>query len=150
MSTWHVSSNFQPHLTVLSHIRRFETPDMDRCGGCPQETPRTSTDTAMDCELGLTHGHEIPAGPGTQKKNNKNSNDHNNKNKNENKKKKKKKKNKKKKKKRRKKNKKKNMKVPTKSGNYLAPEWLPCQAPGIIGSALGLVGPVSVNCDWMR
>ena len=23
---------------------------------------------------------------------------------------------------------------------------LPCQAPGVIGSALGLVGPVSVNC----
>ena len=25
-----------------------------------------------------------------------------------------------------------------------------CQAPGIIGSALGLVGPVSVYCDWVR
>ena len=24
------------------------------------------------------------------------------------------------------------------------------QAPGIIGSALGLVGPVSVYCDWVR
>ena len=29
----------------------------------------------------------------------------------------------------------------------LALQWLPCQAPGIIGSALGLVGPVSVYCD---
>ena len=28
--------------------------------------------------------------------------------------------------------------------------WLPCQAPGVIGSALGLVGPVSVYCDWVR
>ena len=28
--------------------------------------------------------------------------------------------------------------------------WLPCQALGIIGSALGLVGPVSVYCDWVR
>ena len=27
---------------------------------------------------------------------------------------------------------------------------LPCQAPGIIGSVLGLVGPVSVYCDWVR
>ena len=32
----------------------------------------------------------------------------------------------------------------------LALQWLPCQAPGVIGSALGLVGPVSVYCDWMR
>ena len=31
----------------------------------------------------------------------------------------------------------------------LALQWLPCQAPGIIGSALGLVGPVSVY-DWVR
>ena len=30
----------------------------------------------------------------------------------------------------------------------LALEWLPCQAPGITGSGLGLVGPVSVYCDW--
>ena len=29
----------------------------------------------------------------------------------------------------------------------LALQWLPCQAPGVIGSALGLVGPVSVYCD---
>ena len=28
--------------------------------------------------------------------------------------------------------------------------WLPCQAPGVIGSMLGLVGLVSVNCDWVR
>ena len=27
---------------------------------------------------------------------------------------------------------------------------VPCLAPGITGSALGLVGPVSVYCDWMR
>ena len=32
----------------------------------------------------------------------------------------------------------------------LALQWLPCQAPGITGSALGLVGPVSVYCDWVR
>ena len=32
----------------------------------------------------------------------------------------------------------------------LALHWLPCQAPGIVGSALGLVGPVSVYCDWVR
>ena len=29
----------------------------------------------------------------------------------------------------------------------LALQWLPCQAPGVIGSVLGLVGPVSVYCD---
>ena len=32
----------------------------------------------------------------------------------------------------------------------LALQWLPCQAPGVIGSALGLVGAVSVYCDWVR
>ena len=32
----------------------------------------------------------------------------------------------------------------------LALQWLPCQAPGIIGSALGLVSPVSVYCEWVR
>ena len=32
----------------------------------------------------------------------------------------------------------------------LAFQWLPCQAPGVMGSALGLVGPVSVYCDWVR
>ena len=32
----------------------------------------------------------------------------------------------------------------------LALQRLPCQAPGIIGSTLGLVGPVSVYCDWVR
>ena len=26
----------------------------------------------------------------------------------------------------------------------------PWQVPGVIGSALGLVGPVSVHCDWLR
>ena len=30
-----------------------------------------------------------------------------------------------------------------------SPQWLPCQAPGVIGSALGLVGPVSVYCGWL-
>ena len=29
----------------------------------------------------------------------------------------------------------------------LALQWLPCQAPGVIGSVLGLVGPVSVYYD---
>ena len=32
----------------------------------------------------------------------------------------------------------------------LALQWLPCQAPGVTGSVLGLVGPVSVYCDWLR
>ena len=34
----------------------------------------------------------------------------------------------------------------------LAFQWIPCQAPGVIliGSALGLVGLVSVFCDWVR
>ena len=32
----------------------------------------------------------------------------------------------------------------------LALQWLPCQAPGGIGSVLGLVSPVSVYCDWVR
>ena len=32
----------------------------------------------------------------------------------------------------------------------LALQWLPCQAPGFVGSALGLVGPVSVYCHWVR
>ena len=32
----------------------------------------------------------------------------------------------------------------------LALQWLPCQAPGIIGSTLVLVNPVSVYCDWVR
>ena len=30
------------------------------------------------------------------------------------------------------------------------PVAIPCQAPGVIGSALGLVGPVSVYRDWVR
>ena len=34
--------------------------------------------------------------------------------------------------------------------SLLALQWLPCQAPGVIGSAVGLVGPVSVYCDWVR
>ena len=29
-------------------------------------------------------------------------------------------------------------------------QWLPCQAPGITGSALGLVAPASIYCDWVR
>ena len=32
----------------------------------------------------------------------------------------------------------------------LALQWLPCQAPGVIGSAQELVGLVSVYCDWVR
>ena len=32
----------------------------------------------------------------------------------------------------------------------LALQWLPCQAPGIIRSVLGLASPVSVYCDWAR
>ena len=32
----------------------------------------------------------------------------------------------------------------------LAFQWLSCQAPGIAMSALGLVGLVSVYCDWVR
>ena len=32
----------------------------------------------------------------------------------------------------------------------LALQWLPRQAPGVIGSVLGLVGAVSVYCDWVR
>ena len=29
-------------------------------------------------------------------------------------------------------------------------QWQLCQAPGDMGSAWGLVGPVSVYCDWVR
>ena len=36
------------------------------------------------------------------------------------------------------------------SSHKLALHLLPCQAPGIIGSALGLVGPVSVYYGWVR
>ena len=32
----------------------------------------------------------------------------------------------------------------------MALQWLPCQAPGVIGSVVGLIGPVSVYCDWVR
>ena len=32
----------------------------------------------------------------------------------------------------------------------LVVQWLPCLAPGVIGSALRLVGPESVYCDWVR
>ena len=31
----------------------------------------------------------------------------------------------------------------------LALQWLPCKAPGVTGSALGLVVPVSVYGDWV-
>ena len=34
--------------------------------------------------------------------------------------------------------------------NKLALQWLPCQAPGVIRSALGLVGLASVYCDWVK
>ena len=30
------------------------------------------------------------------------------------------------------------------------PVAIPCQAPGVIGSTLVLVGTVSVFCDWVR
>ena len=29
-------------------------------------------------------------------------------------------------------------------------QWLLCQASGVIGLVLGLIGPVSVYCDWVR
>ena len=32
----------------------------------------------------------------------------------------------------------------------LALQWLPCQALGVIRSALRLVVPVSEHCDWVR
>ena len=32
----------------------------------------------------------------------------------------------------------------------LALQWIPCQAPGVVESVLGLVDPVSVYCDWVR
>ena len=32
----------------------------------------------------------------------------------------------------------------------LTPQRLPCHTPGVMGSALGLVGQVSVYCDWVR
>ena len=32
----------------------------------------------------------------------------------------------------------------------LALQWLPCQSSGVFVSALELVGPVSVYCDWVR
>ena len=32
----------------------------------------------------------------------------------------------------------------------MALQWLPCQAPGVVGSVLGLVGPVSVYCVAAR
>ena len=32
----------------------------------------------------------------------------------------------------------------------LVSQWLPCQAPGVIGFELRLVGPISVYCEWVR
>ena len=32
----------------------------------------------------------------------------------------------------------------------LALQWLPCWVPGVTGSALGLVGPVSVYRAWVK
>ena len=32
----------------------------------------------------------------------------------------------------------------------LALQWLPCQALGVVGSVQGLIGPVSVYCEWVR
>ena len=28
--------------------------------------------------------------------------------------------------------------------------WLTCLVPGVVGSVLGLAGPVSVHCDWVN
>ena len=36
------------------------------------------------------------------------------------------------------------------TSDRLALQWLPYQVPSIIGSVLGLVGTVSVFCDWVR
>ena len=36
------------------------------------------------------------------------------------------------------------------SGLKIGTVMLPCQAPDVIGSALRLVGPMSVCCDWVR
>ena len=32
----------------------------------------------------------------------------------------------------------------------LALQWVSCQAPSVIGSMLGMAGPLSVYCDWVR
>ena len=34
--------------------------------------------------------------------------------------------------------------------SILALQWLPCPAPGLFGTSLGLVGPVSLYCNWVR
>ena len=47
------------------------------------------------------------------------------------------------KKKKKKKQKKKTKKMKVRS-------WLTCQSPAVSGSALGLVGPVSIYCYWVR
>ena len=60
----------QPHPAVLSHLWRFETPDMVQSGGCPQEALGTGWDTAANCGLRLTHRTEDLAWPETQKKKN--------------------------------------------------------------------------------
>ena len=51
MPMWHRSSNPQPHPAVLSHLWCSERPDMTQSGGCSQEAPGTSEDTAADCKL---------------------------------------------------------------------------------------------------
>ena len=38
----------------------------------------------------------------------------------------------------------------TRDLKHLVLQWLPCQAPGVIGSMMGLVGPVSILFDWVR
>ena len=38
----------------------------------------------------------------------------------------------------------------TSDSEKLVLQWQPCQAPGGIRSAPGLVGPASVYCDWVR
>ena len=35
-------------------------------------------------------------------------------------------------------------------GLKLTLQWLPCQVPSAMGSVLGLFGPVSVYCDWVK
>ena len=62
------SSNPQPHLAVLPHLRRFETPDLAQPGGWPQEALGTGWDTTADYGLAPTHLTEDLAWPGTQEK----------------------------------------------------------------------------------
>ena len=40
--------------------------------------------------------------------------------------------------------------IPTFPGQYIHLAVVFCRTSGIIGSVLGLAGPVSVYCDWVR